>query len=267
VTAVAAPATGAAGLAAPGGEGGAVAEAPGGAAWPAGWAPASAGDVAAAEAEAGAGEPGGGEAGGTGSWAGAVACAVAADSVTGLAAELRADPATFVTALAAPVTEVLTAAVTVVPAEPGLAVSEEDADVPAGSLPGWSSRVAAWACLEKRSRRKRIPAAATANCAARMAARYASSCVIASSHPQGNRIRARKGQRKPRISHARPLRTRRSVRPPTYIAAGNHTSPRARTITARERIQSQMAVMIFSATPGQVKPATQLEWLPSGGAG
>jgi hypothetical protein len=73
------------------------------------------------------------------------------------------DPAAFVTELAGG-------------AEP---TSAETADVTAGC----SSPVAAWACLENSSRRKKIPAATTASCAARRATRHTSSCDIDSSHP------------------------------------------------------------------------------------
>jgi hypothetical protein len=58
------------------------------------------------------------------------------------------------------------------------------ADPAAGAAPGCPSPVAAWACLEKSKRSRMIPAAAIANCAARTATRYASSCDIDSSHPQ-----------------------------------------------------------------------------------
>lgn len=74
-----------------------------------------------------------------------------------------------------------------VPADPADAgpVTAEAADVVAEFSPGWSSCAAAWACLEKISRRKRIPAATITNCAARTAARFASSCGIDSSYPRG----------------------------------------------------------------------------------
>ena len=72
-------------------------------------------------------------------------------------------------------------------------MSAEAADVTSVSAPGCSSAAAAWACREKNSRMKRIPAAAIANCATRTAARYASSCDIDSSHPRGNQaVRAGK---------------------------------------------------------------------------
>src|SRR5580700_7098608 len=96
------------------------------------------------------------------------------------------DPAALVTELAKPASGVLAAdlavapAVPVVPVVPG-PVSAEAADVTDWSAPGFSSPVAAWACFEKRSRRNKIPAAAIANCAARTATRYASSCDIDSS--------------------------------------------------------------------------------------
>jgi hypothetical protein len=64
--------------------------------------------------------------------------------------------------------------------DPAVLVTE--VTVPARGPPGWPS-VAAWACLEKSSRRKRIPAAAIASCAARRATRRASGCGIDSSHP------------------------------------------------------------------------------------
>jgi hypothetical protein len=76
------------------------------------------------------------------------------------------------------------------PAEPAGAVddpgpvSAETADVTADEEGGGSSPVAACACLERSSNRKKIPAATIANCATRTAARCASSCDIDSSHPQ-----------------------------------------------------------------------------------
>ena len=112
-------------------------------------------------------------------------------AVTGLAAELMTDPAVLVTELAGSASGVLAAVlavapvVPVVPVVPG-AIGVDAADVPDWSAPGLSSPVAAWACLEKRSKRNKIPAAAIANCAARTATRYADSCDIDSSHPLGN---------------------------------------------------------------------------------
>ena len=124
----------------------------------------------------------GGVVGGTGGWAGwagAADWAVAAvAAVTDLVEELTTDPAALVTEEAALVRGLLTIEAGVGP------VSAEAADVTAESPPGGSSPVAAWACLEKRSNRNRIPAAAIANCATRTAARCASSCGIASSYPQ-----------------------------------------------------------------------------------
>jgi hypothetical protein len=93
------------------------------------------------------------------------------------------DPAALVTDVATSASGVLAVELTgvpVVPVVPGTA-SAEAADVTDWSAPGFSSPVAAWACLEKRSRRNKIPAAAIANCAARTATRYASSCDIDSS--------------------------------------------------------------------------------------
>lgn len=58
-------------------------------------------------------------------------------------------------------------------------------DVTDGCAPGFWSSVAAWACLVKMNKRKKIPAAAIANCATRTVTRYASSCDIDSSHPLG----------------------------------------------------------------------------------
>jgi hypothetical protein len=100
-----------------------------------------------------------------------------------LVAELTTDPAALVKEEAALVRGLLAveAGAGPVRAEP---VSAEAADVTAESPPGGSSPVAAWACLEKRSSRNRIPAAAIANCATRTAARCASSCGIDSSYPQ-----------------------------------------------------------------------------------
>jgi hypothetical protein len=107
---------------------------------------------------------------------------------TAAAAPVTALSAEPVTALAAPVTEP-TALVSglpaaEVPADAG-PVTAEAVDVVAEFSPGCSSGAAAWACLEKISKRKRIPAAAIAHCAARTAARFASSCGIDSSYPRG----------------------------------------------------------------------------------
>jgi len=105
-----------------------------------------------------------------------------------LGAESTTDPRVLVTELVTPATGVLAAepcVAPVVPVDPE-PVSVEAADVTAESAPGFSSLVAACACLEQRSRRKRIPAAAIANCATRTVARYANSCDIDSSDPLGN---------------------------------------------------------------------------------
>ena len=105
-----------------------------------------------------------------------------------MAAELMTDPAVLVTEAARSASGELAdefAVVAVVPVAPG-PTSVEAADVPDWSAPGLSSPVAAWACLEKRSKRNKIPAAAIANCAALTVTRYADSCDIDSSHPLGN---------------------------------------------------------------------------------
>lgn len=104
------------------------------------------------------------------------------------AAPVTALPAEPTTELAALVTEP-TALVSglpeaEVPVDAG-PVTAEAPDVIAEFSPGCLSCVAAWACLEKISSRKRIPAATIANCAARTAARFASSCGIDSSYPHG----------------------------------------------------------------------------------
>jgi hypothetical protein len=105
-----------------------------------------------------------------------------------LAAELMTDPAVLVTELAKSASGVLAAELAVVPVVPVVPgpVSVEAADVPDWRAPGLLSPVAACACLEKRSKRNKIPAAAIANCAALRATRYADSCDIDSSHPLGN---------------------------------------------------------------------------------
>ena len=64
--------------------------------------------------------------------------------------------------------------------------SAETADATEGPAGGGSSPVAAWACLEKSSKMKKIPATATTSFAATTAARRASGCGIDSSHPQEN---------------------------------------------------------------------------------
>jgi hypothetical protein len=109
--------------------------------------------------------------------------------VTGLATELRTDPAVLVTDVARPVSGLLAAELApelrVVPVDPG-PVSPEATDVTDDGDPEVSSPVAACACLEKIIRRNKIPAAAIANCATRTVTRYANSCDIDSSRRQGN---------------------------------------------------------------------------------
>jgi hypothetical protein len=98
-----------------------------------------------------------------------------------LSAALTTDPVAFVTESTALVTGLPAAESPEGPASAEPA-STETADE--GAAGGGSSPVAAWACLEKSKRMKKIPAAATASCAARTAARRASGCGIDSSHPQ-----------------------------------------------------------------------------------
>jgi hypothetical protein len=117
--------------------------------------------------------------------------------VTALAAELTADPAVLVTAPTAPLSEPEWAEEGFAE-PPGALAGAATAALAAGTAPGDSSPAAAWACLENSRRRKTIPAAAIANCAARTATRYASSRDIDSSHPQRNRTaRADGGQESP----------------------------------------------------------------------
>jgi hypothetical protein len=122
----------------------------------------------------------------------------AAALVTVPAAELTTDPATLVTALAAllrgPLAEEAIAGLA--DEEDEEPVSAEAVDVTPDSAPGCSSAAVAWACREKNSRMKRIPAAAIANCAARRAARCASSCDIDSSYRRRS-DRALQGQESP----------------------------------------------------------------------
>ena len=106
-----------------------------------------------------------------------------------MVAELMTDPAVLVTELARSATGVLAAELTVVslvPVVPG-PVNGEAADVPDWRAPGLLSAVAACACLEKRSKRNKIPAAAIANCAALRATRRATCCDMDSSPPGTNR--------------------------------------------------------------------------------
>jgi hypothetical protein len=102
--------------------------------------------------------------------------AVLAAAVTGLVTVLTTEPTALETE--APAAEPAGAADDAGP------VSAETADATAEGAGGGSSPVAAWACLEKSSKTKRIPAAAIANCATRTAARCASSCDIDSSYPR-----------------------------------------------------------------------------------
>jgi len=136
---------------------------------------------------------------------------VAAAPVTALSAEPTTELAALVTEPTALVSGLPEAEVPA--ARP---VTAEAVDVVAEFSPGCSSCVAACACLEKISRRKRIPAATIANCAARTAARFASSCGIDSSYPRGTSPYTTEAAKAP-DNHARPVRTRRSVRPPPYI--------------------------------------------------
>jgi hypothetical protein len=91
-----------------------------------------------------------------------------------LVAELTTDP-----------TALVTGPVAVEAAEETGPVTAETADETVGRAGGWSP-VAAWACFERISRRKMIPAAAIANCAARRATRRAIGCDIDSSQLPGN---------------------------------------------------------------------------------
>jgi hypothetical protein len=94
-------------------------------------------------------------------------------AVAGLAAELMTDPAALVTELARSASGLLAAELAVVPSVPDVPgpLCVEAADVPDWGAPGLPSPVAAWACLEKRSKRNKIPAAAIANCATLTATR------------------------------------------------------------------------------------------------
>jgi hypothetical protein len=121
---------------------------------------------------------------GAGGWAdlpdAAAWSTAAAAPVTALFAELTTELAALVTEPTALVSGLPEAEVPVdagpVTAEAVVAVAEFS--------PGCSSCAVAWACLEKINRRKRIPAATIANCAAQTAARFASSCGIDSSYPR-----------------------------------------------------------------------------------
>jgi hypothetical protein len=120
-------------------------------------------------------------------WAGvpgADAWPTAAASFTVLSAEPTTELATLVTEPTVLVSGLLAAEVPAASAD-AAPVTAEAADVVAEFSPACSSCAAAWACLEKINRRKRIPAAAITNCAARTTARFASSCGIDSSYPRG----------------------------------------------------------------------------------
>lgn len=114
---------------------------------------------------------------------------------TVLVAELTTPPAALVTAETVPLRGSPEAEDFAAP-EAG-PLSAEVADVAPEAVPERSSPVAAWACLEKSSRRKIIAAAASANCAALMATRYASSCGIDSSYPQRRWPRTLKSRKTP----------------------------------------------------------------------
>jgi hypothetical protein len=170
--------------------------------------------------------------------AGAAAlAAVPAGWVAASAGAGSAGAAAWVTA----VTAVVTGLVTVPTTEPTALVTEAPAAEPAGvtfeaedepasaeaadvtvkGAGGGAASVAAWACLEKSSRRNKIPAAAIANCATRTAARCASSCGIDSSYPRRTRPRTPGGGEAP-DQPCTAVRTRHAVRSPPYITG---TSP------------------------------------------
>jgi hypothetical protein len=117
--------------------------------------------------------------------------AVAVDVAVGWADELSCgfalELAPFATVAAALVTGAVTPDTEDVAAEVSDETGAVTADVSPESPDGGSSVVAAWACLEESStRKKKIPAATTANCAARRATRRATGCGIDSSHSLGN---------------------------------------------------------------------------------
>jgi hypothetical protein len=177
-----------------------------------------AGDVAWPAVPAGGVGAGGsvGAAGGGGGVSSAGAAAWADVAVAGSVAELTTDPTTLVTGLAA-----------VEAADEAGPVTAETADETVGRAGGWSP-VAAWACRERISRRKIIPAAAIANCAARKATRRAIGCDIDSSQLPGN-SRLPSGCPAVRFhespgSTRRPLQIRHSVRSPPYIMVTIQTS-------------------------------------------
>jgi hypothetical protein len=98
-------------------------------------------------------------------------------SVTGSVAELTTDWAALATGSTALATGAV-AAGTMVDAGPVTAAVMPES-------PGGGSSVAAWACFERSNRRKRIPAAAIANCTALRAVRRAIGCDIDSSQSPG----------------------------------------------------------------------------------
>jgi hypothetical protein len=213
---VTADTTGAVTLASVAGAAGSAAGAGGGtsAAGDVAWPAVPAGGVRAEGSVGAAGGVGTGGGGGGVSSAGAAAWADVA--VAGLVAELTTDPTTLVTGLAA-----------VEAADEAGPVTAETADETVGRAGGWSP-VAAWACLERISRRKIIPAAAIANCAARKATRRAIGCDIDSSQLPGN-SRLPSGCRAVRFhespgSTRRPLQIRHSVRSSPYTMVTIQTS-------------------------------------------
>jgi hypothetical protein len=111
--------------------------------------------------------------------------------------ELTADPTALPTAEVTSPRGLLATESSVGPADPGLATAEAaDVTDDACAAVFWSW-VAAWACLVKISRRKRIPAATIANCATRTVTRCANSCDIDSSHPLTNWTTQAEGQKGP----------------------------------------------------------------------
>ena len=183
-----------------------------------GGAAAVAGDVAWPAVSAGGvgGGGGAGAAAGGGGVCSAGAAAWADVAVAGLVAELTTDPTTLVTGLVA-----------VEAADEAGPVTAETADETVGRAGGWPP-VAAWACLERISKRKMIPAAAIANCAARRATRRAIGCDIDSSQLPGN-SRLLSGCPAVRFhespgSTRRPLQIRHSVRSPPYTTVTIQTS-------------------------------------------
>jgi hypothetical protein len=111
---------------------------------------------------------------------------VAAGWADGLPGEFALELAPFVRVAAALVTGAVTPDRVDVAAE----VTDDSGAVTPDVIPespgGGSSAVAAWACREESSTKKKIPAATTANCAARRATRPATGCGIDSSHSLGN---------------------------------------------------------------------------------